>query len=166
VQVLSFGFRLFYLRPTAQKNAIASPADGFLVYQTDSVPGFYYYLSGWQILTPPVVNQGLSKLVEPLAINARFLPATAATYDIGATANNWRNLYLSGNVYIGVNRIISDRGNASNFLDTNAGTGLTTGAYNTGTGYQSLYTTNTGAYNTANGAILLPLMLPAIIIQQ
>ena len=35
------------------KNAISSPATGLLIYQTDIVPGFYYYTgSEWKFLTP------------------------------------------------------------------------------------------------------------------
>src|SRR4051794_1244748 len=33
----------------AQRNAIASPAKGLMIYQTDNTPGFYYYNgSGWK----------------------------------------------------------------------------------------------------------------------
>ena len=34
----------------AQRTAIASPATGLLVYQTDGTPGFYFYQGGWTIL--------------------------------------------------------------------------------------------------------------------
>jgi hypothetical protein len=30
----------------AQRNAIASPAAGLIIYQTDNIPGFYYYNGG------------------------------------------------------------------------------------------------------------------------
>lgn len=32
----------------AQRTAIASPAEGLLVYQTDGTTGFYYYQAGWK----------------------------------------------------------------------------------------------------------------------
>jgi len=40
-----------FMAPTmtqVQRNAIASPLSGLLIYQTDNTPGFYYYNgSGW-----------------------------------------------------------------------------------------------------------------------
>lgn len=38
---------------TSQKNAIGSPANGLLIYQTDSTTGFYYYnASAWSRIGP------------------------------------------------------------------------------------------------------------------
>lgn len=35
----------------SQRNAIVTPATGLMVYQTDSIPGFYYYTgSAWQAI--------------------------------------------------------------------------------------------------------------------
>ncbi len=34
----------------AQRDAIGSPADGLLIYQTDNSPGFYYYNGAWTAL--------------------------------------------------------------------------------------------------------------------
>ena len=35
-----------------QRNAIQNPAEGLMVYQTDSTKGFYFYTSSqWQIMT-------------------------------------------------------------------------------------------------------------------
>ena len=40
-----------------QKNAIANPATGLLVYQTDGDPGFYYYNgANWFLLVTSAVN--------------------------------------------------------------------------------------------------------------
>src|SRR4030095_16325743 len=36
-----------------QRDAIASPATGLMIYQTNSTPGFYYYTgSAWTAVTP------------------------------------------------------------------------------------------------------------------
>jgi hypothetical protein len=43
---------------SAQRTGIASPSNGLLVYQTDGVPGFYYYDGLWKLLTN---NQELVK---------------------------------------------------------------------------------------------------------
>lgn len=40
-----------------QRNAIAAPATGLLIYQTDDMPGFYYYNgAAWQILSDNLGN--------------------------------------------------------------------------------------------------------------
>src|SRR5437588_1097054 len=39
---------------TAQRMAIASPALGLLVFQTDGAKGLYYYDLGWKSVTPVV----------------------------------------------------------------------------------------------------------------
>src|ERR1051325_1469535 len=46
-----------------QRNAIASPAIGLLIYQTDKTPGFYYYNgSAWTAVSPKGANTSLSNL--------------------------------------------------------------------------------------------------------
>lgn len=34
----------------AARNAIQSPVNGLLIFQTDGIPGFYYYESSWKLL--------------------------------------------------------------------------------------------------------------------
>lgn len=34
----------------SERNAIATPAQGLTIYQTDNNPGFYYYESGWKLM--------------------------------------------------------------------------------------------------------------------
>jgi hypothetical protein len=52
-----------------QRNAISSPANGLIIYQTDSTPGFYFYdgshwtatstsVSGWNITGNSGTNSG------------------------------------------------------------------------------------------------------------
>src|SRR5215475_6602944 len=54
-----------------QRNAIATPATGLLIYQTNATPGFYYYSgTAWTSVTPNGVNKTLSNLTAPTAINA------------------------------------------------------------------------------------------------
>ena len=42
----------------AQRNAIASPATGLLIYQTDGVAGFYFYNGTWNNLSTPTGTAG------------------------------------------------------------------------------------------------------------
>ena len=51
-----------------QRNAIATPATGLLIFQTDGVPGFYFYTgSAWSPLKG--ANTTLSNLTGPISIN-------------------------------------------------------------------------------------------------
>src|SRR6478736_4067921 len=54
----------------AQRNAIASPATGLMIYQTNNTPGFYYYDgSAWQPVSAKGANTALSNLKSPTAVN-------------------------------------------------------------------------------------------------
>src|SRR5947207_1786445 len=45
----------------SQRDAIATPSTGLLIYQTNSTPGFYYYDgSKWTAVSPKGVNKSLS----------------------------------------------------------------------------------------------------------
>ena len=122
---------------TAQKNAIAAPATGLLVYQTDSVPGFYYYLSGWQLLNFPAANISLSNLADPTAINQHLLPEANGTKDLGSLTNGWNGLYINADMYLSGLRLITSRG-SNTFFGMNGGNTGITGSYNTGTGTEAL----------------------------
>ena len=55
-----------------QRDAIAAPASGLMIYQTNSNPGFYYYSgSAWVAVTPSSgANKPLSNLSANTAINS------------------------------------------------------------------------------------------------
>src|SRR6266480_3335843 len=57
-----------------QRDAIASPAQGLLIYQTNSTPGLYYYDGGWSAVTAKGANKSLSNLTTPTAVNLDLLP--------------------------------------------------------------------------------------------
>src|SRR6516162_4373498 len=62
-----------------QRNAIASPATGLLIFQTDVVPGFYYYTgSGW-------INLALASATWSTSGNSGV---NASNNFIGTTDNN------------------------------------------------------------------------------
>ena len=81
-----------------ERNAIASPATGLLIYQTDNTPGFYYYNgTAWVQSVGPA---------GPAGANGSLSPGTAAgntTYWDGTTwVLNSSNIYNNGaNVGIG-----------------------------------------------------------------
>ncbi len=94
-------------------------------------------------------NQSLSNLTTPTAVNQHILPGTNNTTDLGASATGWRDIYFNGIFYKGSSK-------ALHFYLSNTATGMgalnvSTGNYNTATGYNSLNANTTGTSNTANG---------------
>lgn len=76
-----------------QRDAIASPATGLLIYQTDIIAGFYYYSgTAW---TAVGANTTLSNLNATTAINSNLLPNTNGTLNLGSNAFKWNNIYLN-----------------------------------------------------------------------
>lgn len=79
----------------AQRNAIAGPANGLLIYQTNQTAGFYYYNgSNWIALAPKSANRTLSNL-DTTAINLSLLPVTNNTIDLGSSSLNWNEVYVN-----------------------------------------------------------------------
>jgi hypothetical protein len=93
---------LFPRMTNAQRNAIASPAVGLLVYQTDGAQGFYYYHSGWKPVTPfaMAANTSLSNLATTTAVNQHLLPNTTNSKNLGSSTKQWKDFYLRGNIGI------------------------------------------------------------------
>ncbi len=138
---------------TQQKNLIPSPVPGLLIYQTDSVPGYYYYGSSWQRLPSAVgvVNDSLSNLALNTVINTDLLPDTNAKRNIGSAVKAWKNIYSNGDIYMFGNRFLNVSNTSNNYIGTFAGMASTTGFYNTAVGYQALTSNLTGTSNTAAG---------------
>src|SRR5262245_14317128 len=78
-----------------QRDLIASPAQGLLIYQTNSTPGLYYYDGGWAAVAPKNANKSLSNLTAPTAANVDLLPGTTNTTSLGSSTLRWKDL----NVY-------------------------------------------------------------------
>ena len=155
----------------AQRDLIASPIDGLLIYQNNSTPGFYYYNgTAWTAISTKGANTKLSNLVAPTAVNQSLLPGVSNSIDLGSPVNLWKNAYFSGDAL--VNGITIGRGGSAIASNTatgdqalynntsgnqntaNGGVALfsnTTGTYNTASGYVALYSNSTGSANTANG---------------
>ncbi|RYF84574.1 MAG: hypothetical protein EON98_08835 [Chitinophagaceae bacterium] len=137
----------------SQRDAIGSPANGLLIYQTDGKPGFYFYLGGWQPIstgTGSFANRNLSNLQANTAVNIDLLPNVSGTVSLGSAGLNWKEAFFSGSIYVGGNRFITAQG-TNNFLGSLAGNPAITGSYNTATGFNALTNNITGWWNTANG---------------
>ena len=152
-----------------QRDAITLPAQGLLIYQTNSMPGFYYYDgSAWNAITPKAgANKSLNNLTAPTAVNVHLLPANAASLDLGSFSSPWRDVYYQGAIYdygvkilsyegsnnllIGLTGNSTTTGNENLFTGNNTGTFNTTGSYNTAIGNLALHNNSTGLGNTAVG---------------
>jgi hypothetical protein len=137
-----------------QRDAIASPATGLVIYQTNSTPGFYYYNgTAWTAVSPNAANKTLSNLTASTAVNVDLLPGSDNTLNLGTASFRWRTLNTGGDVLI--NGITIGEGGGSQSLNLAVGLNAlklnTTGNPNTALGYQSLSHNTTGNNNTAVG---------------
>lgn len=126
---------------TVQRNAIISPAQGLLVYDTDTNSFWYYNASAW------------TNLAAALAGSGWLLSGNAATADatnfIGTTDNNPLNIRVNNEK---AGRIDKNLHNA--FWGYQAGAN-TSSANNTAMGDSSLAYNNTGGQNSAFGVSAL-----------
>jgi trimeric autotransporter adhesin len=123
----------------AQKNAIATPSTGLLVFQSapDSV-GFHYYNGGWLWLNPN--NTG-----NDWKTTGNVGTDTAVNF-IGTTDNEPLR-FKQNNVWMGQWDV-----NKGNYLIGKVtGKSITNGTNNIGMGDSSLYANTTGSYNVAMG---------------
>ncbi len=155
----------------AQRNAIHSPAQGLLVYQTDGTRGIYYYEGGWKSLNSGgggsgFANTALSNLTTT-SINQDLVPNADNSRNLGSSSAGWKDFYMNGSVYLGGQRFLNGFGD-NTFAGRNAGINNTsysnaafgfqalytntTGNTNTAQGYQSLFSNTTGSSNTAQGS--------------
>lgn len=87
----------------AQRNAIASPVAGLLIYQTNSTPGVYMYNGlAWAQISAGKANSNLNNLAST-SINLSLVPASTNTVDLGSLTKSWKDLYLGGKIGIGTN---------------------------------------------------------------
>jgi hypothetical protein len=152
-----------------QKNAIASPATGLLIYQTNSSPGFYYYNgSVWVAISSNSANTSLSNLKAPTAVNVHVLPAADSSINLGSSSLNYRNIFFKGKLFQGsipimyndtLNTFIGQNaGSNPSFANTAVGSGAlsnTTGPRNAALGYQALHNNTSGNRNIAIGCFTL-----------
>src|SRR6266480_5922387 len=76
-----------------QRDAIASPAQGLLIYQTNNTPGLYYYDGGWSAVAGKNANKSLSNLTAPTAVNVDLLPDVSLSHNLGSSTLKWNNVY-------------------------------------------------------------------------
>jgi len=144
-----------------QRNAIASPAAGLMIYQTDFLAGFYYNSgtsvspswviagtgSGWGLSGNPGTSAGTNFIgtTDNVPLSFKVNNQLSGKIDIS-----------SGNTSLGYQSLYSNTTGLSNAaFGHQALLFNTTGTLNTANGESALYTNNTGNYNSATGAYAL-----------
>lgn len=83
-----------------QRDAIASPAVGLLIYQTNVNPGFFYFNgSSWTAISSQDASKSLNNLTTT-AVNTTLQPGVDNSIDLGSAGLSWRNLYVDGVGYL------------------------------------------------------------------
>lgn len=110
----------------AQRNLIASPATGLLIYQTNSTPGVYFYNGiAWAQISAGKASSNLNNLSAVTAVSQSLLPGTTNSIDLGSSTKTWKDLYLGGNANVSGTATVS-----KNLIVTGTGTYDLTGASN------------------------------------
>lgn len=140
-----------------QRNAIASPATGLLIFQTDGTSGFYYYSgTAWTAVSKTSKAWTLTGNAGTTASN--FIGTTDA-HPLLFKVNNQRSGYIDYTspyrTYFGYQSLPSASGAANSAFGYQALFTDTSGAYNTAAGFQALFSTSLGSFNTAIGAAAL-----------
>jgi hypothetical protein len=114
----------------AQRDAIGTPATGLLIYQTDNIPGFYYYNgASWTNISTfsgilPIANGGTGSATQ------NFVDLTT-----GQTIGGAKTWSLLGTFNLGITSTgAAVNLNASSNFATNINTGTSTGAVNIANG--------------------------------
>ena len=137
----------------SQRNAIAAPATGLLLFQTDNTPGFYYYTgTAWTALRG--ANTTLSNLSASISINQPLLPNANNNLSIGSFTLGWQNVFVTNGYYIAGSKVVDISGTANTYLGKTGVIG-STGSYNTFVGNSAGFSTTSGGGNLALGVSAL-----------
>ena len=81
-----------------QRDAIITPVEGLMVYQTNSTPGFYFFDGdSWEAVAPKGATKSLGNLTAPTKVDIDLLPATDNSVSIGSAAVSWKDANFGGN---------------------------------------------------------------------
>jgi hypothetical protein len=114
----------------AERNAIASPATGLLIFQTDGTVGFYYYNgTNWDVIGSGAFS------IDDLSDGKTYSSNVFLGFATGAAASSGNDF----NVAFGYEAFYTNWG----------------GDFNTAVGYHTLYSNTYGESNTATGYLAL-----------
>jgi hypothetical protein len=140
---------------SAQKNAISSPANGLLIYQTDGASGFWYWCgTDWLPLLNSTNGWGLSGNAS--TVDGTNFIGTTDNIPFAIKVNNQKAGRIDNvleNVFLGyqAGNVTSGLGTNNTYMGHQAGLINTSGKENTFLGYQSGQTNTTGSKNTMIG---------------
>jgi len=133
-----------------QRDSIYLPATGLLIFQTDTIPGFYYFNgTSWTALSGVFANTALSNL-QSTSINLSLVPFADNAISLGSSSKKWSTLYarqisLDGDVFVSdgnnkdsANTLIGATHNTTNTGGSNVWVGNDAGRVNT-TGYSNTF---------------------------
>jgi trimeric autotransporter adhesin len=142
-------------------NNILDPVLGLLIFQTDDIPGFYYFDGkAWKSLAASAA--GDEKQIQFMK-DGVFAASPNFTWD---NASNRLNIGKDGSLYLGETRFIHtsipdiapddedylEDGTQNTFVGRQSGESITIGNYNTAMGTESLKRNTTGYGNTTMGS--------------
>jgi uncharacterized coiled-coil protein SlyX len=133
----------------AQRNAIASPAQGLIIYQTNGVTGYYFYNAGWK---PVADHLGNHIATEDIQLNNNRIANNADT-SVGLSISNRGAVTIRGKA---VSTIPADTVAKNNFVLGNDGSFLARGKYltgpvpMTGAGMRMMWYPARGAFRAGN----------------
>lgn len=134
----------------SQRDAIVSPATGLLIYQTDSIPGFYYFSGAWNSMSIPSKADTKDNIFLGIGAGTNISTGIENT-GIGNSALN-QNQTGSGNIAIGkATLFLNSTGSSNTAVGDQAMVNNTTGSSNSAFGYQALYSNTAGINNNAFG---------------
>jgi trimeric autotransporter adhesin len=131
----------------AQKNAIASPANGLIIYQTNNTKGFYYYDGSWKNIPNGRLYSDSTNFAAGLN---SLINDTAGLHN--TAIGNYAMYSNIGDLYNGIDNTAV--GFKSLFLNDGSG-GEGSGSNNTAIGSFALYSNINSSHNTAIGAYSL-----------
>lgn len=86
----------------AQRDAIANPANGLLIFQTNNARGFYFFNgTAWVSISTGSAKNNLSNLLANTAVNVPLLPGADDSISLGSNTFRWRKGFFSDTVNIG-----------------------------------------------------------------
>ena len=132
---------------TTQRTAIASPATGLLVYDTDTNAFWFYNGTAWTTIGGGGVSTLIADADNDTKIQVEESPdEDIIRFDLAGT----EHLVLRKNAG-GHARLELPNASESTFVGQDAGANMTTGTWNTAVGFNALAATTGGSFNTAVG---------------
>lgn len=136
-----------------QRNAIQTPAQGLMVYQSDSVSGFYFYEGkAWKGMSTGREQYSVAAVDAAWIIGGSDLTPVIPVNRWFGTSSTHNIIFKAGNTFAGQ---IDQTGNNNQFYGLRTGNLTMSGIGNTGVGSDAMSNITTGNNNIGVGAYSL-----------